>query len=317
MPHRRPTSTITRDNPSKRLLIFRRESLINRGRRKREMPTSAFLSSVSLVEFSATRSPSNPTGAAMPIRRLSLLLLMTALCVGCIRIEEEITLDQDGAGQVQMVVSFPELGMRWLPGKPDIDWLRPHLPGNVEITSFENSKGTTAITGADGKEQKLVSEVYEMNLAFDDVTALNNIRVRPDARNEMAAAAGGTPGQVSAVNLSDEFDPPPNAGPFQKITLKRGNKTLHFHRLIQAARPTDEVEASMMSTPGSGARPQAYDLGKSTWTISITSPGEVLEHNADKVEGRKLTWEFNLQKLQQQQDRDWTVEFTCRREDAK
>ena len=69
-----------------------------------------------------------------------------------------------------------------------------------------------------------------------------------------------------------------------------------------------------MNTPGSAARPEALDLSDSALVISIACPGEVVEHNADTVEGRTLTWTFKLTELQEHQDRDWTITFTCRRE---
>ena len=57
-----------------------------------------------------------------------------------------------------------------------------------------------------------------------------------------------------------------------------------------------------------------YDLGKSSLVISIVCPAEVVSHNAHQVDGRRLTWTFNLKELQQQQGRDWTVELSCRKE---
>ena len=73
----------------------------------------------------------------MPTRRLLLPLIAMTLCVGCVEIEETVTLQKDGSGKVHMTVTFPQLGMRWLPGKPTVDWLRPNLPDGVRLTSFE------------------------------------------------------------------------------------------------------------------------------------------------------------------------------------
>ena len=70
----------------------------------------------------------------------------------------------------------------------------------------------------------------------------------------------------------------------------------------------------MMNAPGAVTKPAVVYLGDSTLKISILCPGEIAEHNADRVEGRTLTWEFKLKELQERQDRDWVVEFTCRRE---
>jgi hypothetical protein len=109
----------------------------------------------------------------------------------------------------------------------------------------------------------------------------------------------------------------PTVGPFQKITLVEDGDVLRFRRVVQAARTPDEMAADKMNVPGSAARPQAIKLGNSVLKISIVCPGDVLEHNAHQVEGRTLIWEFKLQELQERLDRDWTVEFKCRREEKE
>ena len=254
----------------------------------------------------------------MSIRSICLLsIAMMLLCVGCVRIEETITLHTDGSGEVHMEITFPQLGLRWLLGKPNANWLRPNLPDGVRLTSFANAQGQATITDLSGQEHPLDTEKYEFDLGFDEITALNDIRIRPDARNAMAAAAGGTPGKEAAATMSVRQPAGPDIGPFQKLTLIEDGDLLHFRRVVQAARDPDDIEADMMSTPGSATRPQAFDLGDSTMKISIVCPGEVVDHNAHKVEGRTLTWEFNLKDLQEKQDRDWIVKFTCRRGSEK
>lgn len=246
---------------------------------------------------------------------LPLILLAVVCCAGCFEVEETLTINRDGSGKVEMHVLFPQVAMRWLPGKPSADWLRPGLPEGVSLTSFEHTQDKTTFIDPQGKEHKLDSEVYEFGLAFNDVAALNAVRVRPDQRNAMAALAGSAPGRDRAMMARPTADRP-DAGPFQNITLTRDGDLMRFRRVIQAARDPRDIEADRMSTPGTTDRPQVFDLGKSVLKISVTCPGPVTEHNADEIDGRTLTWVFKLRDLQERQDRDWIVGFTCRAEDA-
>ena len=250
----------------------------------------------------------------MPVRRLFLVILAALLCSGCLEIREEIRLNKDGSGSVQVVVSFPQVTLRWLPGKPLASWIRPSLPRGVRMTSFENTQSTTPFISADGKKQELASEVYRVDLEFDHVAALNDIRVRPDRRNTVAAAVGATPGKSGSAAMKAEENAGPSTGPFQELSFTEDGDELRFRRIVQEKRDPDEVVDDTLNRPGSTNKPEAYDLGQSSLVISITVPGDVVKHNAHKVDGRRLTWTFNLKELQQQQDRDWTVEFTCQKE---
>ncbi|HIE98785.1 MAG TPA: hypothetical protein EYQ63_17695 [Fuerstia sp.] len=158
--------------------------------------------------------------------------------------------------------------------------------------------------GEDGKQHELVTEVYEVDLSFADVAALNDIRVRPDTRNAMASVAGGTPGRELAGSMSSRKNPAADTGPFQQVALTTKDGLLHFRCVVQAARNPDVIQADAMNTPGSAARPEAFDLRTSALEITISCPGDVVEHNAHRMEGRTLTWKFELKKLQQHQDRE-------------
>ncbi len=250
----------------------------------------------------------------MSARILLLSLIAMTLCVGCVRIEESITLRKDGSGRVHMKVTFPQIGMRWLPGNPTADWLRPNLPDGVRLTSFANDQSQGTFTDREGKKHEIVNEQYEVDLSFDNVAALNDIRIRPDSRNAIAAAVGATPGKEGTASMSARKNAGPDIGPFQKLTLTQDGDLLHFRRVVQAARSPEEIEADMIGTPGTATRPEAFDLGDSVLKISINCPGEVTDHNAHRIEGRTLTWEFKLKELQEKQDRDWIAKFTCRQE---
>ena len=208
----------------------------------------------------------------------------------------------------------PQLAMRYLPGTPSVDWVRPNLPDGVRLTSFTSDQMKTTFTDADGKEHELVGEMYGCDLSFSKVAALNDIRVWPDARNATAAAAGAAPGKEGTASAPVRKSAVPHVGPFQELKLVEDGDLLHFHRVVQAARDPNDKQADMMGTPGSASRPQALDLRDSVLRITIVCPGEATEHNAHRVEGRTLTWEFNISELQERQDRDWIVEFSCRRE---
>ncbi|MDP6721618.1 MAG: hypothetical protein QGF59_23325 [Pirellulaceae bacterium] len=255
----------------------------------------------------------------MSIHRFLLPLLATVVaCTGCFHIRETIALREDGSGTAQIEVTFPQLGLRFLPGSPASDWLRPNLPDGVRLVSFENRKKKAKFTDTDGKVHDLVNEVYDVEISFDQVAALNDIRVHPDNRNATAAAGGGTPGKVrTAVMTANKGGGGPDIGPFQRLTLVDDGGLLRFRRIVQAARDLDEIEASAMNTPGSSAKPQVLDLNDASLVVTIACPGEVVEHNAHTAEDRTLTWNFSLKELQERQDRDWTIEFACRREGSR
>ena len=250
----------------------------------------------------------------MFIRSVLLPLLAAVVCTGCIQIRETIELRKDGSGTVHMTVTFPQLGLRWLPGKPIADWVRPNLPDGVRLTSFTSAQTKTKLRGPNGKEHELVSDVYDLDLSFDKVATLSDIRIRPDVRNAKAASAGGTPGREGPDGMAAVEEGSPDVGPFQRLTLTEAGDLLHFRRVIQAARDRDDIESDVMNRPGSAAKPQAVDLGDGALVVSIACPGEVVEHNAHRVAGRILSWTFKLKELQEHQDRDWIVKFTCRRE---
>lgn len=249
----------------------------------------------------------------MALRRTLLALLAVAVCSGCVEIRETIRLKKDGSGTARLQVTFPQLGLRWLPGKPSADWLRPGLPDGVQLTSFESVQKKTKLTGPDGEQHDILSESYNIDLTFENVESLNGLRIRPDSRNAMAAASGGTPGKAGEDGMA-AAETAPRIGPFQRVSLRRQGNELHFRRVVQDARDPDEIEAAAMSRPGSAARPEAIDLADSSIVISIVCPGDVVKHNAHQVKGRTLTWNFKLKDLQAHQDRDWIVEFTCRQE---
>ncbi|MEO1981494.1 MAG: hypothetical protein ABGZ24_13330, partial [Fuerstiella sp.] len=169
----------------------------------------------------------------MPVRRHLVLLLVCVVCSGCIQVKETIQLNTDGSGTVHMTVTFLQLGLRWLPGKPAANWLRPNLPDGVRLTAFENVQSKMKYAGEDGKQQKLVTEVYDVDFSFVHVAALNDIRVHPDTRNAMASVAGGTPGKERAGIMSSRKNSASDIGPFQQVAMTTKDGLLHFRCVVQ------------------------------------------------------------------------------------
>ncbi len=249
----------------------------------------------------------------MPRRRAFcfriLLCLFAVSFAGCFGVEETLTLKPDGSGSVRMKIWFPQVALRFLPGRPSADWLKPNLPDGVTLTKFDRGQGKTTFTDNTGQEHELASETCQFDLAFRNVASLNELRIRPDSRNVMAASAGATPGKASSQMSGPGAGP--KAGPFQQVSLTKKDGRLHFRRIIQAARTPDEIESDRMAAPGSSAQPEVFDLRDSRMKITIHCPGKVVSHNAHKVDGRTLMWDFRLKDLQENQDRDWIVQFVC------
>ena len=249
----------------------------------------------------------------MLLTRFLLVLLSVVVFSGCIEIRENLLVRMDGSGKLQVAITFPQFGLKWLPGKPAAEWLEFGMPDGVRLTSFKNEQSKFTLTGADGKEHELDTEVVNYELDFDAIEALNDVRVTPDDRNVVSAEAGGTPGMQESKSMADTAGDR-QVGPFQGIEFNQEGRLIQFRRVIQVARNSDEIQADSMNVPGSEMKPEVFDLGESSWVITIECPGEVITHNATSADGRRLTWDFSLQTLQEQQDRDWTVEFTCRKE---
>ena len=228
-----------------------------------------------------------------------------------------MNVSSDGAGEVKLTVTIPALGLRWLPGKPTAQWIKPWLPEDVKLTAFKviDNKKTT-FTDPQGKKHEVDALTFSSTFAFKNANDLSKIRIQPDDRNQIAASGGATPGKESGMMMAPRKTRP-DIGPFQNVTFLKENETIHFRRVLQVARKSSEVDASMMKTPGSDATPQSFDLGNSTHSITIKCPGKILEHNAHSANGTTLTWKFKLKELQKKQDRDWVIEFKCRAENQK
>ena len=225
-------------------------------------------------------------------------------------------MESDGSGKVQLAVTIPKLGLRWLPGKPQNNWIRPSLPPDVTLKSFEASSGRIAVTDPKGEEHDLEAETYTANFTFKTVTSLNDTRVQPEMRSELAPVIGAQKNKNGGAMMMAKANHP-SLSPFQKIELTAEKDPLHFRRIVQSARKKDDVAASTLNTPGANNQPVAIDLGDSTLNVMVVCPGGVIEHNADSVNGQKLVWNFKLKELQENQDRDWVVEFKWKKEDQR
>lgn len=86
-----------------------------------------------------------------------------------------------------------------------------------------------------------------------------------------------------------------------------------LHAAIKAsldrfALPQDQVKRFIDAALAERARRQATeDLADERWVVRVTMPGTIIAHNADRVEGNTLVWEFTAEAIM---DRDQTVRAT-------
>lgn len=237
------------------------------------------------------------------MRRMALvwtacLLLATT---GCIQIEEAVTLDKNLSGtaafsfsvNMEPFAAFAAQFKREMEGKEgkptqdEIDAARKEMlasqKGSVKMPTKEEIEKEMP-PGVKLLESKVIDEGLKfggnLKIAFDHFDKLKQIDMKKkDGETQAASAEGGAP----ARDLGQ---------PFAGLNLQDEGKTLLLTG--KAFNPTADSPAPPMDDAG----PEVEAALKEMKIVTrITSPFEVVEHNATRKEGKTLIWEYDYETL--------------------
>jgi hypothetical protein len=208
-----------------------------------------------------------PSRTSRSWRGLSLLLAAVALLlVGCIRAEVSIKVNDDGSGEVSVLAAFDEEAFETLaedfgdgatteiPSFGDID--ESDLPEGASIEEYDED----GFTGA------RVTIPFE---ASDDIAA---------TINEILSESGGD-GFIGGTDST-----------FEDFSLQREGEGWRFEATAAALNDAADGEDAL------GLGGPIFDLlfDDASFEIKIELPGDVIEHNADRIDGDTLVWELGL-----------------------
>ena len=238
------------------------------------------------------------------MRRMALVLTACLLLAtsGCIQIEEAVTLEKDLSGtaafnfsvDMEPFAAFAAQFKREMEGKEgkptqeEIDAARKEMlasqKGSVKMPTKEEIEKDMP-PGVKLLESKVVDQGLKfggnVKVAFDHFDKLKQLDMKKDAGPTDEAQAGNT-----------EEGGPQKQQPFGDLNLKDEGKTLLLTG--KAFNPTADAPAPAMDDAG----PEVEAALKQMKIVTrITSPFEVIEHNATRKEGKTLIWEYNYETL--------------------
>ena len=192
-------------------------------------------------------------------RALALLCILGVLAIaGCIRVEISIAVNDDGSGVVGYAIGISDefRGFGSLVGEnPDV----PGMPNEEEL------EGLPAGAEYRGYQEDGYSG-FVVTIPFDDPAQLESVL-------EVMQDDGG-------VGLLPDLSQDENGGWRLSMTLP----ALQEAGLDDPGEIEDELGFAFAETL----------LGEGWFRVRVNLPGDVVEHNADRVEGDDLVWEISL-----------------------
>lgn len=242
------------------------------------------------------------------MRRLyrSLAVGLVLLTAGCFQIEQHITLDRDLSGtadfmmamdmeaMVPMMASMSrafsgepgppteadlEQARRELrqsmeadleeEGPPDLDEIRRDLPGGVRLLDAEFTH-----------EDLLTRTAF--NFAFDDLHALTEMSFSEEGEGEK----GGM--------REESEDDDPTESPFGNLEVIDEGGTLVIRSVNPVAEVGEQQQEMGMGGMMEGMGEAMGEMFRGMRVVfSLEAPFDVVEHNASRVEGDRLIWEYD------------------------
>ncbi len=192
-------------------------------------------------------------------RVLAFLCVLGALAVtGCIRVEISISVDGDGSGVLGYTVAISD-EFSALGGMMDEGFDGAGLPSQEELDDLP--------LGAELQEYKEDGySGFVVTIPFDDPAQLESVL-------EVMQDDGG-------VGLLPDLSQDENGGWRLSMTLP----ALQEAGLDDPREIEDELGFAFAETL----------LGEGWFRVRVNLPGDVVEHNADRVEGDDLVWEISL-----------------------
>jgi hypothetical protein len=237
-------------------------------------------------------------------RRLAaaLLTISSVVLAGCIDLEQTLTLDRNMSGQAGFAMKFDLEGMARMmaqmkramegkegaPTQAEIDEVAKELQTSGTSTSsgdFEKQKAELATSLPAGV--KLLGASFEetglriaanMSFGFDHVSKLKDISL------PKKQAAGPAPGS-------------PVDDPFGGLQVTDEGQTVLITSPVE--NPAGDSQSQMPPGADPETMKQVEEMLKGLRVaFKITSPLEIVEHNAHRKEGTTLIWEYDVKALQ-------------------
>lgn len=246
------------------------------------------------------------------MRRLcrTLLVGLVVLTAGCFEIEQHISLDDDLSGTADFLMSV-DLGMmvpmvasmnRAFSGKEgppteeDLAQARQELSegieedmedeGEMDLEEMrEDLPEGVRLLDAEMRQEELLTRTT-LNFAFDDLRQLTEMSFSEE-KGKKGGEMGGPPAEED-----------PMESPFGNLEVIEEGGTL----VIRSASPVKEVgEQREQMGMGGGGMEGMEGMGEAMEQMfagmrvvfSLEAPFEVVEHNATRVEGDRLVWEYD------------------------
>ncbi len=215
------------------------------------------------------REPTRAHAGAVPrglARCLPLLLAALAIAlVGCIRAEIAIKVNEDGSGAVTVLAAFDQDAFESLADDFG-DGATPELPSFDDLAATDLPEGVS-IEEYDEDGFTGVRSTFPF-AATDDIASVVD-EVLSDADSD------GTFGADSA---------------FESFELRREGEGWRFE--ATAAPLNDALDGAEALGLGGAIFDLLFD--DASFEIKVELPGDVIEHNADRMDGNTLVWELEL-----------------------
>ena len=200
---------------------------------------------------------------------LPLLLVAAALgLVGCIRAEVSIKVNEDGSGVVSALAAFD---------KEMLEEIAENL-GDGVITEVPLFGGIDQADLPDGA----TVEAYDEG-GFTGI----RVSIPVEATADIAAAVEDMLSNASSdgVGLPGAMDPL-----LEDFDLRRTGEGWRFEATVAPFAAGAEGEDSL----GLGGAISGLVFAEASFQIKVALPGEVIEHNADRIDGDTLVWELGF-----------------------
>jgi len=193
--------------------------------------------------------------------RLLALALLAIWTIGCIRVEQTITMKPDGSGSFEITYGMSEQTVR------QMEAMQAMVP--------EEEREDNLFDFNENELREQLKEFEEHGLTVRDISS--EIR---DGWKYMKVALDYT--SMSALAKTDFFK-----DSNMKLTREENRYTLEMKG--QDADAEEEMSPEMMAQ-------MAPMFAGMRVALHITAPGRIVEHNATSVAGQKASWVFDVDK---------------------
>ncbi|MBC8425420.1 hypothetical protein H8E07_14975 [bacterium] len=236
---------------------------------------------------------------------ISLLLAVTLAATGCMQMEMATEIAKDGSGIFHYVMSIPTDVEEALAELSAMEGgMGDEMDEMPDFKNFDKKEFEKKLSKYDVKLKSFSNEVADakrtvvLDLAFGNFEGL---------QAAMALLMGGSEDAIGIERMDDG-----------NYLLSSTESTIDFgdeeaeEPQEQAKEPSMEDMQAAMANAGKSMELMGKLMAHSSelaMTMKITLPGDVIEHNAPKLEGRTCVWEINSENMMQMESMDPRIIF--------